>query len=117
MHKKEKIFSSISIIIILFLLTYSFLRKNKLNENPVYVIAKIKTINETENGLIYNFTYRFNQKEFSSHLKGFLKLRDSLIILKISIADPKLWELIQVNVPNCMEDSLNKTWKEIPICF
>ena len=118
MSKREKVFSLIAVGIFLFLVGYSIWRKNSVDKDGVYVVAKIKSISDTENGLIYKFTYNFNGKSFNSGYKGFIKSKDSLIILKVSRTKPKLWEYVEAEVPQCLlsPDFLNRSWEGFPRC-
>lgn len=103
---------------LLIMLTYWFWKKLEIDKMPIYVIGKVTKVYDTENGLLYKFTYHFDGKKYHSGIKGLFQLQDSLLILKISATNPKLWRLADVKIPDCIvnDSSLTKSWKTLPVC-
>ncbi len=114
----EKLFWITTALIVLFLTINGIYRYQNINKDGVFVLAKVKKISDTENGLIYDFAYIFNNKVYTSHVKGFITMKDSLIILKISKTKPHLWKYINVDIPDCVLKSVNtkKYWDKFPFC-
>jgi hypothetical protein len=118
MKKQEKIFITAAIFILLAVLINALWRNREISKNGVYVLGKVKKIYDTENGLIYDFTYLYSGRQYHSHYKGFIKMQDSLIILKISKLNPNVWKYIDYNIPECVlkKDQVNKYWETLPNC-
>lgn len=118
MKTNEKIYSIIIVSILLIMLAYWFWKKSEIDKNPIYVIGKVNKIYDTENGFLYKFTYVFDGKKYNSGIKGLFQLQDSLLILKISKTNPKLWRLANVKIPDCIlnDSSLSKNWEKLPAC-
>jgi hypothetical protein len=114
----EKILAAIVFLFFSLAICYGYFKEQKINEDGVYVLAKIYKINDTENGLNYTFTYYFDNKFYDAGIKGFLKLKDSLILLKISKSNPTLFITIDEKIPYCIltNDSIKVIWKELPWC-
>ena len=118
MKKSEFIFSVIVLVLIGVLITGGIWKHRAINAKPVYVLAKIYKVEEVDD-LIYLFKYYYNSKEYRSGIKGgYIEDRDSIILLKISRTNPKLWERIEGRIPQCLaKDSLlTKSWTEYPLC-
>jgi hypothetical protein len=118
MKNQEKIFITATLFILVGILVNSYWRNNIISKNGVYVLGRVKKINDTENGLVYNFTYTFQGKRYDSHYKGFIKMQDSLIILKISTVNPHICKYIDQEIPRCLlnTDSIHKYWETFPDC-
>ena len=118
MKKPEKIFSTISLLVILLLCVYGYWRTKKINENYFYIIAKVYEIVDTENGNLYRFVYTVKNVRYSEGYKGTLLLKDSLFVLKVSAANPTLWSVAKAIVPDCNEQDsiLKKEWTDVPVC-
>lgn len=118
MKKNEKIVICIALIVIVSLSIRAIWKHNQINKDPVFVLAKVTSMADTENGLIFYFNYQLNDKKYSASSKGAVPVYDSLIILKISKSKPQLLEIVNENIPKCIlsEDSLNKYWDTLPVC-
>jgi hypothetical protein len=118
MKKSELIFSVVVLALIAILIGGGIWKYRAVNRNPVYVLAKIHKIYDTENGLLYDFKYNYGSKEYKGTIKGFIQPRDSIILLKISKTNPRLWKHIEDQIPQCLaKDSLlYKSWTEYPLC-
>ncbi len=118
MRKQEKIFITATVFILVAILINAVWRSNEINKNGVYVLAKVKKIDDTENGLIYNFDYLHNGKTYHSHYKGFIKMQESTILVKISKLKPSVCKYIEYNIPQCIlsKDAVNKYWETLPTC-
>lgn len=116
--KNELIFSIIAVAIVAAMFAYGSWERKAVDAHPVYVLAKVYSIQDTENGLIYSFKYYFESVEHDAGLKGFIQLQDSMILLKISKANPKIWKHVEGRVAKCLaKDSLLKrTWTDPPLC-
>ena len=118
MKKAEIIFSIVAVMAVATMIGYGIWKDKAIDVNPVYVLAKVYRIKDTENGLIYSFKYYFDGREYDDGLKGFVQLRDSVMLLKISKANPKLWKHIEGRIAKCLtnDSSLRKSWSEPPYC-
>lgn len=118
MKKSEKIFSMFVLIGLLVLITYGLWRTKKIDENPIFVLGKITKVSESENGLIYDFIYTFEKNEYKNHMKGFVKMRDSLVFIKISKNNPNLCKVLNNEESKCLilKDSINGIWEELQNC-
>lgn len=121
-HKKyislENITALFVLIFFISAFIYGFYKKNKINNDGVYLIAKVFKIKDTENGLSYDFNYYYKSLIHKGSIKGFLKLKDSLVLLKISKSKPNLFVIIEDNIPSCILniDSIKVNWNELPYC-
>ena len=95
MKKPEKIFSIVALLLLAGLVGYGVWESNRIDEKPTYVLAKVYAIHDTENGLIYEFKYIYDSVEYKGGLKGYAEMKDSLIVLKVSKNNPKLWKHVE----------------------
>lgn len=118
MKKVEIIFSIVAVVAVATMIGYRFWKNKAVDANPVYVLAKVYSIHDTENGLIYSFKYYFDGVEYDDGLKGFVQLQDSVMLLKISKANPKLWRHFEGRIAKCLTNDtlLRKSWSELPYC-
>jgi hypothetical protein len=118
MGKQGKVFIIAAAFILLAILINAVWRNNEISKNGIYVLGKVKKIYDTENGLIYNFDYLYNGKEYHSHYKGFIKMQDSMILLKISKLSPNVCKYIEYKIPQCVLsiDAIYKSWETLPTC-
>ena len=96
MGKPEKIVLVSAIVIFTGLVAYGVWRSDRIDKNPVYILAKVYAVHDTENGLIYSFKYVYNSVEYDGGVKGFIRMKDSIIVLKISKDNPKLYEYVEL---------------------
>jgi hypothetical protein len=118
MKKAEIIFSIVAAAAMIAMFGYKIWKNRTVDANPAYVFAKVYNIHDTENGLINSFKYYYNDVEYNDGLKGFIQLRDSLLLLKISMTNPNLWKHVEGKVATCFtsDSVLTKSWREPPYC-
>lgn len=118
MKKPELVFSIVALAIVVAMFAYGSWERKAVEAHPVYVLAKVYRIQDTENGLIYSLKYYFESVEYHAGLKGFTQLQDAMILLKISKTNPKIWKHVEGRVAKCLaKDSLLKrNWAEPPLC-
>ncbi|NML21849.1 hypothetical protein HHL16_13240 [Pseudoflavitalea sp. G-6-1-2] len=95
-------------------------KKNKINRNKVYVVAKIQSLNNLTNSTIYYCLYRFKNKEYTMKFKDFGGREiGKLVFVKISEVDPELnLVLFHESVPDCIDfdKAPAEGWKTLPDC-
>jgi hypothetical protein len=123
MSKKDKailiLSASITLLIFLTLFFYGYFRKKSIEANKVYVIAYIYKIDSDVEGVNYRFFYNYSDHTYFDVIGSLdLRMQNSMILLKISSKNPKLWLRTNLDLPKCVieKPDLNKIWKEFPTC-
>ena len=62
MKTSEKIFTSVGVLILAILITYAIWKDREIEENFIYTLGKVYSIQDTENGQIYDFKYYINKR-------------------------------------------------------
>jgi hypothetical protein len=121
MKRSEAIFSIVVLVFLISLFIYSRWRNKYIDSVPVYVISKIYRISDAENGFDYYFSYNYKKRVYKSVIRSlYIEMQDSVIVLKISKRDPKLWERVNGFIPDCLikdKASFEKTWTRFPGCY
>ncbi|MFM2358326.1 MAG: hypothetical protein RLY16_319 [Bacteroidota bacterium] len=118
MNIKEIFFSILVLSTLIVIGLYSLWRKDEINKNAAFTIAKVVSVQDTENAPIYNLEYFVNDIHYKSHYKGFIKMYDSLVFIKISLLKPEIFTYSDEAIPNCLTipDSMNRVWTTLPQC-
>ena len=123
--EKEEFIGVLVLVVLTIILTFRCWKTEKnIKENKVYVLGYLikSAFGGSENGWMYDFEYRYDNKKFIRSFSGPIKsyiLSDSLIFIEISSKHPYLSrQLESIRVPKCLK--FNSTprygWKEMPSC-
>ena len=111
----------VSVTVIFFCGLYAYInfRKNSIENDGIYVIGYVHTIDSDLEGVNYRFFYNYSGKRYDEVIGSLdIPMQKSLIVLKISKSKPNLWLRIDRNLPDCLVDKpdLNKSWTTFPTC-
>jgi hypothetical protein len=104
---------------VMLLYGYSLLRKNYIENDCVYVIGNIYSIESNADAISYKFVYIYRGiKHFDGITSLDTRRQDKLILLKISRRKPDLWIHIEEDMPECitLKPNFNIAWDFIPTC-
>jgi hypothetical protein len=117
--KRQAIYFVIVTTVIAGVLLYSLNVNNKLNSDPVYVIAKvIKKERDPESGSIIYYRYWFKGKSYEDSYSDIGCGNGVYVVIKISKGNPRVHKFNDCSVPTCIanDSSLNEYWENLPEC-
>ena len=102
-NKYDTIVMYFAVIIIIAIAALYFYRETKLNQDGIFIVARITKIKDFENGYWATIAYHFNSKEYKFHCNMLPKIKDSLVFVNISKQHPWLSKLVRnEKVPSCL---------------
>jgi hypothetical protein len=96
------------LILLSVMVGYGYYKDKVIDKDYCYVIAKVDEVIDTENGISYKIHYYHSGQIYHSGIKGFINLfGDSLIAIKISKQQPRLWNYASSKIAACLKTKPN----------
>jgi hypothetical protein len=114
-----KIFIATTVVVIVSIFLFYQYRAFELKKNGVYIIGKVISVMNVENGYTATISYSFRNKKYSTVQKTLPAINDNFVFLLISEEQPSMCSLIKNSkVPLCLINRgyFDSCWSRIPGC-